>query len=72
MVTDKVTTWTKFECPTSGARWTASNPVFFDRVCTFSGCDCRKPVKTRGTTTDGTEAHNWFRRPDGSRATCAD
>jgi len=62
------TVWTMLECPTSGARWTYANPAFADRVCTFSGCDCRKPVIVRGATIDRHEAHEWFRRPAGKGA----
>lgn len=55
-------TWMKFECP-GGARWTSTIQDSHGEPCTFSGCNCNGIVRKVGTTTDRTEASNWFQRP---------
>lgn len=56
-------TWRKYECRTSGARFTSVRPLSAeDMVCGFSGCDCGKRYSDRGETADRNEAYNWFRR----------
>jgi len=61
----KPTVWKKFECG-GGARWVSvtEDPALFGDTCNFSGCNCNTKVKNAGSTTDRTEAANWFRKPN--------